>query len=168
LDLRRFRLCIARFSPLRVLWEAQEPTVEATPLAAMQQGGGREFGGWLEFARHGKQMAGDGIWYLAFLLATSEMVSGHYPELLRGDSVQGALDSFGDASYFFAALGGRDEVPMPEYWREQGIDLHLALLMERDRRLQVQLVDAFEPEPGTEGEIAEQIIRWRKENPVPG
>ena len=163
-----FSCATRRFSAMGALWETQEPTVEATPLAAMRQGGGFQFGSLLELARFGKLTLGEGAWHLATVLASSELIRDHYPELCRGpsgDGILSVLSSIGDASYFLAALGGRDGTEMPNYWKERQVSLDLALLMERDRRLQMQLIGLFDPEPGTEEEIAAQILKWRRLNP---
>jgi NAD-dependent SIR2 family protein deacetylase len=158
-----------RFGAIRTMWEIQEPTVEATPIAALRQLGGHTFGTWLEFARYGKQMSLEGLWHIAFILAGSDLVRDHYPELLRdetGDNALGILGSLGDYSYFLAALAGRDSVEVPHYWAVGGqLHLSLALLMERDRRLQGQLMDLFEPEPGEEDQIAKHILAWRRMAP---
>lgn len=66
-----------RFGAIRTMWEIQEPTVEATPIAALRQLGGHTFGTWLEFARYGKQMSLDGLWQIAFILAGSDLVRDH-------------------------------------------------------------------------------------------
>jgi hypothetical protein len=158
---------IREFSAVKALWETQEPAYEAEPLAAMLQGGGAQFRAWMEITRS-KQMPGDGAWYLAFALAGSDFVAEHYPELIRGpdgDNVLGVLSSIGDLAYFLAALGGRGGIQTPNYWRMPQVTPHLALIMERDQRLQTQLIDLFDPEPGTEDEIVSQIQGWRKRNP---
>jgi SIR2-like domain len=157
-----------RFSAIRLMWDAQEPRVEATPLAAMRQLGGHYFGTWLELARFGRQMSLDGLWHLAFMLAGSELVSAHYPELMRdqtGDRPLGVLGALGDYSYLLAVLGGRDRVEVAHYWNGPQVNLRTALLIERDRRLQQQLMNLFEVEPGEEEKLAEQIIAWRMAAP---
>jgi len=162
--------CAARrFSALSALWEAQQPTAEADPLAALDQGGGREFGVWLEFARNQKRMGADGLWYLAFMLSKSEMVKSHYPELFRSlgnhDIVLSVLSHFGDAGYFLAALGGRDQVPVTEYWKVDQFGLNLALRMSGDKRLQTELASLFDADADLEERIAKQIVEWMEENP---
>jgi NAD-dependent SIR2 family protein deacetylase len=158
-----------RFGAVRTLWEIQEPTVEATPIASLRQLGGYTFGTWLELARFGRNMSFDGLWHLAFILSGSDLVRDHYPELLRdetGDNALGVLGSLGDYSYLLTALAGRDGVKVPHYWAAGGqMHLSLALLLERDRRLQAQLLDLFESEPGEEDQIAERILSWRQTAP---
>lgn len=164
-----FACAARRFSALNALWEAQQPTVEAQPLAALDQAGGREFGVWLEFARNQKRMGADGLWYLAYRLSGSEMVRSHYPELFRSlkshDGVLSVLSHFGDAAYFLAALGGRDQIPVTEYWKASQIGLNLALRMSVDRRLQTELAWLFDADADLKERIAEQIVEWMGKNP---
>ena len=114
-------------------------------------------------------MSLDGLWHIAFILAGSDLIRDHYPELLRdetGDNALGVLGYLGDYSYFLAALAGRDGVEVPHYWAAGGqLHLGLVLLIERDRRLQGQLMDLFEPELGEEDQIAEHILAWRRMAP---
>jgi hypothetical protein len=164
-----FACAARRFSALKALWQAQQPTTEADPVAALAQAGGREFGVWLEFARNQKRMGADGLWYLAFLLSGSEMVRSHYPELFRSlgshDRVLSLLSHFGDAAYFLAALGGRDQVPVTEYWKASQIGLNLALRISVDKRLQTELTWLFDGDADLEERIAEQIVGWMGKNP---
>lgn len=164
-----FACAARRVSALKALWEAQQPTVEADPVAALEQAGGRAFGVWLEFARSQNQMGADGLWYLAFRLSGSELVRGHYPEFLRSlgnhDAVLSTLSHFGDAAYFLAAFGGRDQVPVTEYWKAGQVGLNLGLRMSVDKRLQTELVGLFDVDAGVEERIAEQVLEWIHDNP---
>jgi hypothetical protein len=164
-----FACAARRFSALKVLWEAQQPTAEADPVAALDQAGGREFGAWLEIARNQKWMGADGLWYLAFLLSGSEMIRNSYPELVRSlgshDGVLSVLSHFGDAAYFLAALGGRDQVPVTEYWEAGQVGLNLVLRMSMDKRLRAELSWLFDADADLEERVVEQIVEWKNKNP---
>lgn len=125
----------------RALWDTE--TSEADDhiaLATMQQRGGWDLGDHLTLARFGKRMPLDGLWHLAFRLASVDAIVDHYPEMFQGqveDATLGFLSHAGDWSWILAALSGQADcaAEIPKYWKKSQVKVTFPSRLHGDKLL---------------------------------
>lgn len=110
---------LGRFGVVADMWRQRAPYDATRPLPAARLQGGAELGAALLRAR-GSHAQVPELWYPAFAIAESEMLSTYYPLLTRvGETVDrplAFLSRAGDFLWLCGALAGRDSIDMIRYW----------------------------------------------------
>jgi hypothetical protein len=153
-------VAVDRFDVVTAIWDQRASWDDGRPLPAAHLGGGADLGGALLRARGASVSHAIELWYPAFASRDSELLTTHYPEVMRGsgpDTVLGFLSRAGDFLWLCGALAGRDKVPVIPFWAASQVHPTLRARLTHDATLSQRLAAAIGI---PNDELASTLDRW--------
>jgi len=128
-----------RFDVVMAMWSQPAPYDNGRPLPVARLGGAADLGTALLRARPAQASRAVEIWYPAFAVGDSELLTSHYREIMRGgdtpDTVLGFLSRAGDFLWLCGALAGRDKIEVIRFWSASQVHPTLRARLKQDPRL---------------------------------
>jgi hypothetical protein len=140
-----------RFEVVVDMWRQHASFDNGRPLPAARLGGAAELGAALLRARPAQVSRAIELWYPAFAVSDSELLTSHYREVMRGgdttDTVLGFLSRAGDYLWLCGALAGRDKIEVIRFWSASQVHPTLRTRLGQDPRLIERLAAELEIVP---------------------
>jgi hypothetical protein len=132
-----------QFDLVVAMWRQHAPYDDQRPMPVARLGGAADLGAALTRARPAQVALAHEIWYPAFAVWDSDLLTTYYPEIMRGgdtpDAALGFLSRCGDFLWLCGALAGRDKVKVIRFWSASQVHPTLRARLDDDQRLTERL-----------------------------